>query len=596
MKLIKDKYFWILLILSFSIRIYSWYATPVIGRDGLDFISIAKHFSEGNFHAGLGYPFHPLYPLLITLGSICGLEFEHAGKIVSLALGIFTVISLYIIGRKMFTQTIAFIAAFLLAIHPYATRLSVDVMSDPTYFFFYVTGFGLGYVAIIKQKPYLFFFTGIASSFAYLTRPEGISVMLITGMWILINLLAPIPIIGNKTHDNRQQDRIGYKTRINPSIKYVTFLLIGFLILSFPYILYIKSETGTWQLSKKKSLANVTGVSIMLDEKNKLDLTNHPAVRNLDNSGNLPEESNSQDISAERNLNLTQTFTPEEVALLKQKSETTFIGSFSKLITQYFDSLHYPLLLFLIIGIASIIFRNNKSFSNRYILSYVIIFIFVLFFLQKTIGYASYRHLMNIVFVTLFWSAIGVNQSYYWIMNKSNKFGNGKQSSIIKDVKTSPQLGADSLSFYSTKSFIIFLCLIAALILPKTLKHHRKDKVVRKNAGLWLKEYHTNNSTMTILTDRLIVAFYADAKGIQIPNNFLTYDDIVKFAKSSGVDYLVATENIENSSPNFFENAKSRDLKKLIEFEKRSKKVVIYEILRELDNNILDEWDTTPSE
>ena len=593
MKLIKDKYFWILLILSLSLRIYAWYATPIIGRDGLDFIGMAKHFFEGNFLPGLGYPFHPLYPLLITLGSLCGLEFEHAGKIVSLVLGIFTIISLYIIGKKMFTKTIAFIAAFLLAIHPYATRLSVDVMSDPAYFFFYVTGFGLGYAAINRQKPYLFFLAGIASSLAYLTRPEGISVMLITGMWILINLLIPLPISQSNIDNNITQDSIRVRISIKRSIKYITFLLIGFLILSFPYILYIKSETGTWRLSKKKSLSNVTGVSIILDEKNKLDLANHPAVRHLNESETLSEKNNGNDMLPERNLNLTQTFTPEEVAILKRKSETTLISSFSKLITQYFDSLHYPLLLFLIIGIVSTIFKNNKNFSNRYILSYIIIFIFVLFFLQKTVGYVSYRHLMNIVFVTLFWAAIGVNQSYYWVMNKSSKYRNGKKSLITKGVKINTDINSDKLSFYSTRSFIIFLCLIAALILPKTLKPHRKDKVVRKEAGLWLKEHHNDNAAMTILTDRLIVAFYADAKGMQIPKSVLTYDEIVKFAKSSGADYLAATENIENSTPNFFEKVINNDLKKLIELKKSRKKVVIYEIIKDLDNNILDDWNTT---
>ena len=206
-KLIKNKYFWVLLTLSCAIRIYNWYITPIIGRDGLDFINIAKLFSEGSFREGLEHPFHPLYPLLTSLGSICGLGLEHSGRAISFTLSIFTVISLFVIGKKMFNHTVGFLAAFLLAIHPYTARLSVDVMSESTYFFFYLTGFGLGYFAINKQKLPLFFLTGVVSALAYLTRPEGISVMLITGMWTSIQLLKTLFIsrtTNSKLRDNTE--------------------------------------------------------------------------------------------------------------------------------------------------------------------------------------------------------------------------------------------------------------------------------------------------------------------------------------------------------------------------------------------------------
>ncbi|MGR3319098.1 MAG: ArnT family glycosyltransferase [Candidatus Anammoxibacter sp.] len=590
-KLVKDKYFWILLLLSCTIRVYAWHLTPIIGRDGLDFINIAKLFTEGSFRVGLEHPFHPLYPLLISLGSICGLGFEHSGRTVSFILSIFTVIALFTIGKKMFNQTVGFIAAFLLAIHPYATRLSVDVMSESTYLFFYLTGFGLGYFAINRQKLHLFFLTGIVSSLAYLTRPEGISVMLITGLWISIQLIKTL--FASRSTNSKLQDNTESIIPIQKSIKSIFVLLIGFFIFSVPYVLYIKSETGAWTLTKKKQLSHVTRLGAMNSQNTISDADLQALVKTYRHS--TPAFDN--------NMTFTIPLSkpkPEKLDQPKHVSQRSYLNSFFKLATQYMDSLHYPLLIFLIIGIVNIIIKPQYGSQNRYIIAYIALFIFILLLLQKTIGYVSYRHLINIVLVTLFWTAIGIECSYYWIIDKCLGSMGQRAGGRAKHETSISQPATRNSTIVSSKSFIIFLCLIAALILPKTLKTHRKDKVIRKEAGLWLRDHHHGN--MTILTDRLIISLYANANGIELPKMILNYErdrlvknrldyrEIVEFARSVKADYIVATESMEEISPGFFTNVSNNDLEKLIEFDRKNKRIVVYEVKKHLDDNILDEW------
>ena len=574
MRLLKEKYIWLLILLSSAVRVYSWYFTPVVGRDAFDFINVAKRFADGDFVTGLQHPFHPLYSLLISFVSKCGTDLILSGRIVSLVLSILTVIVLYAIGKRMFNQTVAFIAAFILAIHPYAVRLAVDVMSESTYFFFYVSGFGLGYLAIKKKRAYLFFLTGLFSAFAYLTRPEGVSVLLITGLWPFVQFVKSVSVL--KHFSNRLPPYVEKRTMLTCSVKSISFLLIGFFLLSGPYLLCIKSETGGWTLTKKKRLAQMTGVSILLDKKDNERKEGDDSV--------LSTDAYIAWLSGQENVDLQ--FLDDEFDIsntLKYVPEKSYARTLFNVVSQYVESLHYPLLLFLLIGIACLFRRSGGDFHNVYILAYIVMFLFVLFFLRKSNGYASYRHLMNIVLVTLFWVSIGLNRAYFLVIEK----GFGRSPAVTGNCANGLKCGQQMMDIKS-RGFIILLCVVALFMLPKTLKPHRTSKIVRKEAGLWLKEYDPGQKI--ILTDKLVVALYADASGIELPVNIVEYDKILKFARAFNADYAVFADTIESSCPGFFSAVIDSELKKLIELNSNGRKIVVYEVVRNVNDKILDEW------
>lgn len=528
-----DKKLWILLSLACAIRLYIWYVTPVFAKDGISFINIATRFTEGNFYEGLKHPYHPLYSLLISLGAIAGLGFEISGRLVSLFFGTLSVAILYVFGKKMFDPKIAFVSATLLTFHPYAARLSADVRCDSTYFFFYLVGFGLGYIAIISKKSYLFFLTGMASAFAYLTRPEGLSIVIIVSIWTIIQLIG----FGKPYWKN--------------NVRMLCLLLIGFLIFSSPYILYLKHYTNFWVLTQKKQISKISGIATIKEvlygsQKSETSGTQNTKI-----------DKSSQIKTVYKDKGNGQWHKSRTDSIHRYSSRMKYLKSFVKTLNTFVVTLHYPLLIFLIIGIKCSINDSKNKTVNFYIVSYIALFWCVLYFLKISSGYVSYRHLMSLVLVMLFWTGMGVNNTYNWLIRKIPKW---------------QQLQSDGIF---SKTGIIFLCLIIALFLPKTLKSFMADTIY-KDAGMWIKAFYPE--VPTILTDEPSIAFYATTQRLKIPKKS-SYDEIIQYARRKKTNLIVVTQNITNYDRDFFSKINHNEVKELLELVAKKRKVVIYKVL-----------------
>ena len=142
--------------------------------------------------SGLGHDYHPLiffeswrcYTRLFQTWN-CPV------RLYLILFGTLTVIVFYLIGKSVFDQRVSFVSSVILAFHPYAVRFSADIISEATYFFFFISALGLGYFAITNRKLLLFVLTGICSALAYLTRPEGIGVIIIVASLVCIEGLSP---------------------------------------------------------------------------------------------------------------------------------------------------------------------------------------------------------------------------------------------------------------------------------------------------------------------------------------------------------------------------------------------------------------------
>ena len=105
----------------------------------------------------------------------------------------------------------------------------------------------MGFFAITKKKFSLFALTGICSAFAYLTRPEGIGIIIIVAGWYFIKDLDKIRLI--------------WKDKLAS----ILILIVSFLVFSSPYLVYVKSETGKWLLTMKRNLSQTVIVKMPED-------------------------------------------------------------------------------------------------------------------------------------------------------------------------------------------------------------------------------------------------------------------------------------------------------------------------------------------
>lgn len=241
-----------LLLFAFILRVtllLLW--SPVISRDSVFYLQIGHQYSQGEFKKALKGAYPPGYPLVIHLFLKGGFSSEMAGRAASLLAGllslVFVVFLLLPLGKKW-----ALLGGFLLSIQPYELRYSVMVLSESTYcaallgaWCFFVRGLSSG-------KKSLFLGSSLCLVYSYLTRPEGILILLFFSGWTLFS---------------RQIS--GWKKRGTV----ILLLWSVSLFLIFPYLIWLKalktagvsSTQGRWKITQKGGFRE--GLKVLFTQK-----------------------------------------------------------------------------------------------------------------------------------------------------------------------------------------------------------------------------------------------------------------------------------------------------------------------------------------
>jgi len=483
-----DRYVWILLIISLSVRIYLSFFTYVIRNDSVAFMQNARYFAGGDFLSGLRHDYHPLYSFLMAVMYKVIPDMEISGTIVSIFFGTLTVIVFYLIGKCVFDRKISFVSAIILAFHPYAVRFSVDIISESTYFFFFMTALGLGFFAIAKRKYYLFALTGISSAFAYLARPEGMGIIFIVAGWCILKDLTKFKIV--------------WKEKLIS----ILILIASFLVFSMPYLVYIKKEMGDWHLTKKKALTQIAAGKVSIAKDN----------------GSLAEEGGDKKKSLPGKI--------IKQATAEKRDSNKHIGSMLHIVKKYIDTFHPVLFIFFIIGVVNWSRVKKERFFGLYIMVITAFYLFILYRLSIThlsgndyaFLYPSRRHLVPLVIPAIFCVGIGVYATGSWI---HEKFQFDKLKSGFRGRLRNVWMVQ-----------LVILVIIISVLLPKTLKPQRLDKLGIKKAGQWVRE-NSHKSSPVILGMSPRSAYYAGGKHVQMAN----INEALVYARAKNVDYVLIT-------------------------------------------------------
>jgi 4-amino-4-deoxy-L-arabinose transferase-like glycosyltransferase len=211
----------------------------VVAPDGVRFIEIAQNFAQGDFGSALDNDYHPLYPLLIALVRPVAGGFESAALALSVLFSTLTLLPLYFWIRNGFGRPAALTAAAVFTFIPPMVRIGADTLSEASFHFFVLLSLCLAASALNRGGIVKALLSGLAASLAYLTRQEGMGVLLATGLYTAFLLAAGLP-------DRR---------RVLTALTGIA-ILAGFLAPALPYLIHIRLETGKWDFSRKKSLPN----------------------------------------------------------------------------------------------------------------------------------------------------------------------------------------------------------------------------------------------------------------------------------------------------------------------------------------------------
>jgi len=264
----------------------------------------------------------------------------------------------------------------------------------------------------------------------------------------------------------------------------ILLLLLSSVILFLPYLLHLKGVTGEWALSKVKSIGGILGTGV----------------------------------------------TSGEISLIHK-----ILFSLKKLNLEIL-AVYHPLYIFLLlIGIGKRVFSHSKT-GEGFLLSFCILHYLILFLLvlnltnwsvdeTREIFMFSGRHVLPLLLISIYWVGEGFLTIYDW---------------IFKKVESQRLFLHLELKRKSATVLVTLLILISAIVLPKTLKPQRYERLPEKWSGIWIK--NQSGQGATIFTSLPRVAYYADGNRVSIDLKRDTIDQIKASMVEKGALYLVIEE------------------------------------------------------
>jgi len=161
--------------------------SPIIAKDGIAFIGIAKRLQTDVGGICQSEDQHPGYPALLLIGSHLARlwpnldEFDVwivGGRLATGMCGLLAIVFLWLFGRRLYDRQIADIAALLASIWPLLRQNASDVLSDTPHLMCYMAALWLSCEGLVRGRARWFAAAGVAGGLAFWVRPEGLLVPL----------------------------------------------------------------------------------------------------------------------------------------------------------------------------------------------------------------------------------------------------------------------------------------------------------------------------------------------------------------------------------------------------------------------------------
>lgn len=513
----EDRPIVILVCLAFIVGASRFWAIYSVSGDALAYIETAKLIFSGDILQALRQDYHPLYPSLVAVMYNFTHNWTLAGRLVSFIFGSLIVIPVYMTTKQVFNKQAANISAIFFIFQPFFTDYLCDIVSEAVYVFFFVWSVLICWQALNQNKASVFFYAGLIVGLDYLARPEGLGTAVAVIAYVFVR---------NLSYFHKD-----WKMRLSS----VCLLILGLLVFALPYLCYLKYETGQLCLSKKKSCLAAIGI--------------------VNNDVTIPE-----------------TRVPLSAQIpAYSRHEGKYLNTLGCNIALFIKQYYIPLFL---LGVFALVRGQFTNVQKNFQLFIALLLVFYL--LIHSLFYAVSRHIIPLVVVSLFWSAVGFLEFGYILAEK-----------LFKNV-------SDGRRMNSRRIFAAMLVIIIILMLPFTYRPVDKDKINQRQTGEWIKAKCKRNPV--ILTDMSRVVFYAEGQFVPLRNRYFdSYADLIKFVKNTCqasfthqavyVDYIVIDKcNILNYCPDFLRLADLRDLKTVYVKPKLPNSsagdIVVYEVVR----------------
>jgi len=425
-----SRLYWVaVLSVTLGVRLYLFENYYTINNDGILYIEAARHFWAGAWSEGLASFYPPLFPIMIAAAYPLTGDWELAGQFWPFVLGVLGLFPLFGLLRALYGPRVAQVALLFYGVSPYLARLSLHVRSEIPYIFFLLLALFLLQRGLDRGNSLSFFSMGVSSGLAYLIRSEGFGLIVVVILFLLY--------------------RGWLYARLGKGVVQLAPLLLGFILLAAPYVLYLKQDTGSWLISRKAGFILYLGLA-------------------------------EHDLGADQ-VTMKDSDRVSIVRLISSRPLTyakkVFVDAFRSL-GVYFEAVHYSYLPFLFIG-GFFFFRGRFWEKDEFLLASIILFYMGTFSLL----YVNRRYAVPLVPLSLGWVAAG-----YLAMERYCRTRWPGRGGVLT-------------------GFILALFLVGTL--PKTLQAIGQEKLYLREAGSYLKAKAGNP---IIVTTNARVAFYAQGQ------------------------------------------------------------------------------------
>jgi hypothetical protein len=182
----------LLVLMALLPRALAFLQPQIITIDGTLYVKMAKLFSQGKY-AGTPGSYFNLYPFMILLIQRLIGDWELSGQLISTVLGVLTVIPVFLLGRSLYDERVAWLSALFYLTLPNFVQFDISVLRDPTLWFFVLITLWLVWEGLKKKQTPFFGLASISAGLAALTRVEGFILWVLLLFYVAFRKVSGIP-------------------------------------------------------------------------------------------------------------------------------------------------------------------------------------------------------------------------------------------------------------------------------------------------------------------------------------------------------------------------------------------------------------------
>ena len=507
---------WILLGITFGLRLYAVLMAEGISYDGAAYGFIARNFLRHDFAGGLSSPLHPFYPFLIYLVSPGPHHVEMAGRLISLFFGTVTLIPVFYLVKEFVGQKEAVLSGLFYSFHPYLVTYSGMLLSEATYWGLLTLSVYFFWRGLNRKEVLGCMLSGACLGLSYLTRPEGIGYLIVFLVWI---------IIGGET-------RKGWFKKCFMTAS----LMIGFFIFAFPYMFTIRQETGQWLISKKGPVTQ----SRLMKWVEVNEAPQNGGLKDLRKEDLKSEKVIEQPRQSTKHFNLMET-------------GKLILQLFPFTLYHYLRAYHFALWLFFFLGLIRV--RQNGIKAEIFLASFVLFHLFSL----STFTHSTIRFSVPLVPISLFWAGAGVLEV----------------ERCLRRIKISNP--GKWVSFLIILSLLIQL---PQSLIPERRHRAEEKKVglwlkqyTQESAIIM-----SNSPIEAFYAEREFMLLPPGILTPEMLGK--SYEEIIRSAREKGVEYILTNKHTHEINPDFEESIQSADLREFHRYTgKDGNLIIVYEVI-----------------